>query len=409
MKNDYKISVGVPKLSDEQIDRHRDFESVLQKYNSITQPLYRRPLYKNPKAFLGLVLILVVGALVFIAVKEERVPGRYVQDGEHGDMVFKETPMVNPLMPRKDLPVITLNTTADARLELGDGMVLNVPKGAFGPNAPANISLNVRLLAHPADRVAAGIPSQSDKDGYLHSVALFDLRAHGPQGELALEKGMALTLEWTAAGKADPAERLYFLDEVNRKWIAVSSPIQYQNREVEAVEEVQREKSDGFQVLPMTDSGGITKPAQRQNNLAKQGKAETLLVRTLMIDRMGVWEVAVPNQLGERKTAKVKFQDANGQALEFSTIYVISQGVEAVFTAWNTVSDPAFELVYDASRANKAIGVTSDGKFGVMGPAAFKALKDGELQAVTMTLLDKEIETPEQLSQLLSFDGPQTY
>lgn len=406
MKNNYKISVGAPQISEDQIDRHRDFESVLQRYNSITQPLYKRPLYKNPKAFLGLVLILVIGALVFIAVKEEKTPGRYLENLEGGGKVFVETPYVNPLAPI-DFPEqsFLVSTVDEVPVELAPGLRLIVPKGAFGPQAPAQVEIKFRELSNPVDRLAAGVPSQFDKDGYLRSLALFDLRAYGPQGELSLAEGMELRLEWTAFDQQVSGERLYFLDAVNRRWVSVAAPIQYQTPAMESVKEVPREMSDGFQIKDLTgaDSTEFAKPVPKVGNPSRQGKAETLLLRTLSLNKMGFWEVAVPSTMGERKTARVNFVDIAGNPLDFTTIYVITEGQDAVYMAWNTVSDPSFELIFDGKRSNKAIGVTLDGKFAFMGSHDFARLANGAKEQVTMVMVEEKMNTPEKLMDLLSF------
>ncbi len=62
--SDYKFDLNPKEPSDEQITRHKDFNKVLQNYQKMTRPLYKTPLYKNPKVFLWLFLILLVIYLV---------------------------------------------------------------------------------------------------------------------------------------------------------------------------------------------------------------------------------------------------------------------------------------------------------------------------------------------------------
>jgi hypothetical protein len=62
--SDYKFDLNPKEPSDEQITRHKDFNKVLQNYQKMTRPLYKTPLYKNPKIFLWLFLILLVIYLV---------------------------------------------------------------------------------------------------------------------------------------------------------------------------------------------------------------------------------------------------------------------------------------------------------------------------------------------------------
>ena len=70
-KRKYKIKIDGKRPSNAQIDRHKNFESLLESYKDTTTNLYRRPLYKNPKAFLFLFFIAVVVYLVWNAFEEE--------------------------------------------------------------------------------------------------------------------------------------------------------------------------------------------------------------------------------------------------------------------------------------------------------------------------------------------------
>lgn len=69
----YKFNIDKPDPSDEKIDRHKDFGKLQANYNRMTKPLYKTPLYKNPKVFLVLLLILVLAYVIaeFTAEKKE--------------------------------------------------------------------------------------------------------------------------------------------------------------------------------------------------------------------------------------------------------------------------------------------------------------------------------------------------
>ncbi|MEM9023889.1 MAG: hypothetical protein AAGB22_09105 [Bacteroidota bacterium] len=57
----YRYQRGKRKvLRKEDIARHQDFPGLLEKYQKATRPLYRRPLYKDPKTFLALLAVLLV-------------------------------------------------------------------------------------------------------------------------------------------------------------------------------------------------------------------------------------------------------------------------------------------------------------------------------------------------------------
>ncbi|TND05560.1 MAG: hypothetical protein FD123_3640 [Bacteroidetes bacterium] len=56
----YKFRIDKPEPSDESINRHKDFSKVHASHQRMTKPLYKTPLYKNPKVFLVLLLILLL-------------------------------------------------------------------------------------------------------------------------------------------------------------------------------------------------------------------------------------------------------------------------------------------------------------------------------------------------------------
>ncbi len=61
MKKRYRIGRSdVPHISSSEIMRYKDMGRLLYNYQRATRPLYRRPLYKDPKAFLALLLILLL-------------------------------------------------------------------------------------------------------------------------------------------------------------------------------------------------------------------------------------------------------------------------------------------------------------------------------------------------------------
>lgn len=61
-----KFNTNPKKLSDEQINKHKDFKKLAYNYQKATKPLYKTPLYKNKKVFLILLLILLIMFLLIL-------------------------------------------------------------------------------------------------------------------------------------------------------------------------------------------------------------------------------------------------------------------------------------------------------------------------------------------------------
>lgn len=74
MNQRYRISPEgrPPEPTDAEIAKYRDPKRLLYNYQRATRLLHRRPLYKDPKAFLALLLILLVVWLIAEAQEKER-------------------------------------------------------------------------------------------------------------------------------------------------------------------------------------------------------------------------------------------------------------------------------------------------------------------------------------------------
>jgi hypothetical protein len=60
----YKLNIDKPALSDEKINKHKDFKKLYYNYHRATKPLYKTPIYKDKKVFLALLLILLLTYII---------------------------------------------------------------------------------------------------------------------------------------------------------------------------------------------------------------------------------------------------------------------------------------------------------------------------------------------------------
>ena len=70
-KSDIKFIRKDIHLSDEQIEKHKNFNKLMHEYQTATTPLYKTPLYKNKKVFLAVLLILVILFLVIESIEKQ--------------------------------------------------------------------------------------------------------------------------------------------------------------------------------------------------------------------------------------------------------------------------------------------------------------------------------------------------
>ncbi len=60
-----KVKIGKGKPDPEKMRKHKDFGRLLTDYEKAMTPLYKKPLYKDKRAFLALLLIILAAVLVF--------------------------------------------------------------------------------------------------------------------------------------------------------------------------------------------------------------------------------------------------------------------------------------------------------------------------------------------------------
>jgi len=76
MKQRYRISPEgrPPEPTDAEIARYRDPERLLYNYQRASHLMHRKPLYKDPKAFMALLLIVLLAWFIAEVVDKEELP-----------------------------------------------------------------------------------------------------------------------------------------------------------------------------------------------------------------------------------------------------------------------------------------------------------------------------------------------
>ena len=71
---DINFNIDKPDLTDDQINKHKDFKKLMYKYQLATKPLYKTPLYKNKynKIFVIILLVLLVMFIIIEIMDNEK-------------------------------------------------------------------------------------------------------------------------------------------------------------------------------------------------------------------------------------------------------------------------------------------------------------------------------------------------
>lgn len=154
MKQRYKIKTKNTTLPDEQVMKHKDFNAVMARYQSVVKPVYKLPLYKNPKLFLSLFLAGTIAVLVWIAVKEET-------GSPAAPVAEQEAPKPMPKVDWEFLPPVAAELTYDAdeaKTLKGAGLTLEMhpQEFAFKPfDTPYKGEVTVRMRPLQSSEFAA--------------------------------------------------------------------------------------------------------------------------------------------------------------------------------------------------------------------------------------------------------------
>jgi hypothetical protein len=405
MKHKYKINIDQPVPSDEQIARHQDFGRILADYHNLTQPIYRVPLYKNPKAFIGLVLIAVIAGLVFWTVDQENkdkakenalaaIPAEVKMAEENS---FLKAPVA-----ALQVPAVTLDIDAakPQQLALADGTVLSIPANALGTadgqQATGQVHLQVRQVGSIAELIAMGLPMRMD--GKLISpLEVMEITAtmdhpEGPQ-VLSLAPDAKITIEVPVADNALQARQLFTLDPQARAWRSASAaPIQPREK---PSHRAAMPDSDGFGVVEYDAQGHIIPKPRHTPDGDKP-------IHVLQFDMGQLGIVCLGEAQGQitGTTHKVRFTDANDQPLRLLTLYGLARGRNTVEFLWPKTADFAFDISIAPSMTHSYVGFLADGRLASVSKV--EALPDDQgVQVLKMQVSAAPIKDLQELTQLI--------
>lgn len=173
----YKIHID-PRLPDARTAaRHRDFDTLYDRYQVTARFEFWRRLYRNPRFFAGLVAVVAVAFLVFEA---SETPAK--------NSALQAAPVAGPAWQVVSVP--------DSGLTLRhDSLRLVVPPGAFvtpsGQPAPGPVQLRYRYLPGPAAFLATGLTfgPATDLPQPQASLGLVEVAAWCDSQALALRPG----------------------------------------------------------------------------------------------------------------------------------------------------------------------------------------------------------------------------
>jgi hypothetical protein len=409
MKHKYKINIDQPLPSDDKIGRHKDFGRILADYHNLTQPIYRKPLYKNPKAFLGVVMIVTIALLVFWAVEEEdqeKAKQEQMEKWTTEMRLAQENSFLKPPVPVLQVPAVKMEADAAQSqvLKLPNGLEVKVPADAFetedGKPVTGNVDVEVRTLQSPAEMIAMGLPMEA-RNRLIHPLFVVDVKATQGGAQLRLRTGKVLDVQWPLNPGWEKAQHLFALDIQSRSWQGGENP---------AIQPILRKgnvasmgQEDGFGVVQYDENGKVI-PQRRP---ASDTSAAQIKVMQFQMNQLGIIALGESAGLGGNAPLhKLHFTDAGGKTLRVLTLYSMPTGLNTVQFLWPQDTSFTFEAHLMAGTTTMFAGFLPDGRLGIT--RAVTVQQDTQkIHTLVMEISDQPIQDLKDLTQRLAAPGGQ--
>ncbi len=228
MRNKYNMQLNPRRLSREDIEKHKDFDALLEEFQQSQPP--RRALRRRLWYLSGAVAAAAAGLLFYFAAGPSPLDQDPVPTPE---AYFAQQEFVEP--PLETVQPEYATHSVDARqggtYAFSGGSRLVIPSKAFmddrGRLIEGDVDIHYREMHDYVDFFVAGIPMVYDSAGarfFLESAGMVEIFAVQDGERLRLAPGKAIEVELVSEivlppdVDAAPAFRVYQLDTLNRTW-----------------------------------------------------------------------------------------------------------------------------------------------------------------------------------------------
>jgi hypothetical protein len=228
-----KVNINRPKLSAEEISRHKDFDSVLKNtVNAGAKPLLKKPWFLSGMVVVSAAII----TTVFVLTKKEQHPVATVNTGQASDAgslaqaafykAEEAKPCIAPPISGLNIPYTSFKVTAEkgAALDFRTGSKLTVPANAFvdenGKPVKGDVELRYREFHDAADFFISGIPMTYDSAGVRYqfeSAGMMEMLAYKDGKPVNMAPGKSIGVELASDYKGTEYN-LYKLDTLKNNW-----------------------------------------------------------------------------------------------------------------------------------------------------------------------------------------------
>lgn len=208
----YKIKTGPVNISSGNINQHKNFDGVYQKYQYAGFPNSFWNAFNGKTILAGLISTGVIISIIYYA--------------NHRINKSIASPFINPPFSAVQTPFTdyTLDASKGGRFEYVSGSVINIPAGILinkkGKEVKGQVQIRYREFPNPKEFFLSGIPMDYDTGGKTYafeSAGMFEMRAFQNNEPLFIQKGKDIQVDLVATHHGDDF-CLYYLNEDKRKW-----------------------------------------------------------------------------------------------------------------------------------------------------------------------------------------------
>lgn len=228
MSKKYNIHVNPKGLSKEQIDKHKDFNALLDQYQNTAgkpKPIYRR------MSFWAAAVAAAIAAFFVINIGIDSDQPSYDQNMAH---YFDNQPYINPPLPQAKAKFASyeVDVNQGGVFEYPTGSKLIVPVAAFthkdGSPVAGAVTIKYREMHDFVDFFLSGIPMTYDSAGVkytLESAGMIEIYAEQDGSRVNMAPGKSIDVELVsnvnvpAQMNVPPGYNIYKLDEERKNWV----------------------------------------------------------------------------------------------------------------------------------------------------------------------------------------------
>jgi hypothetical protein len=203
-----KININREELSTEEINKHKNFKNVIGNAYKIPKPLY-----KTPKFFGGILLIVAIATVLFL---------EYIGS----DDTIQKSEFISPPIPSLNIKdsCYKVDAMLGDTIKHSSGTKIIIPANAFvddnGKIVAGEVEIKYREFHNQADIFFSGIPMEYDSGAtkfQLESAGMCEIKGYQNNKAVFVNKQKSLVVNMPS-NYAGAGYNMYYLDTIKKNW-----------------------------------------------------------------------------------------------------------------------------------------------------------------------------------------------